>query len=162
MFDNFKTSAEVKAEYMRLLEVAALVGTDFGDLDKAYLGRLEELSGQITMGTDGKEHTYRYNEKTEKKIQAALQALLALKMDNVKIELVGTWVWASGDTRPHKEELKKAGLIWHGKRKLWYWRVRGGPRKYTGLPFNDLRKLYGSKEYKPEESQKPQEYGGQF
>ena len=31
-------------------------------------------------------------------------------------------VWVSGDTRPHREELKAAGAKWSGKRQAWYWR----------------------------------------
>ena len=31
-------------------------------------------------------------------------------------------VWVSGDTKPHREELKAAGAKWSGKRKAWYWR----------------------------------------
>jgi hypothetical protein len=161
MFDNLSTSSEVKSEYRRLIEIAVFAGTETADVDEAYLNRLEELNGQVTTGADGKEHTYRFNPNVEKQTLAVLQTLLAMQMDNVKIELVGTWVWASGNTRPHKENLKKAGLIWHGKRKRWYHRVRGGPRKYSGLPFAAVRKMHGSQEYEAEKK-KPNGNWGQF
>ena len=31
-------------------------------------------------------------------------------------------VWVSGNTKPHREELKAAGAKWSGKRQAWYWR----------------------------------------
>jgi hypothetical protein len=31
-------------------------------------------------------------------------------------------VWVSGDTKPHREELKAAGARWSKKRGEWYWR----------------------------------------
>lgn len=153
MFDKIKTTAEVKAEYLRLMEAASFTGANTEKVDKAYLKRLEELNGQIIVGSDGKEHTYHFNPKTETRAIATIQTLLEMKMDDVKIELIGTWVWASGTTKPHKEELKKLGMLWHSKRGRWYWRVRGGPRKFSGLAFATVRKMHGAKEYEAEKKQ---------
>lgn len=37
----------------------------------------------------------------------------------LSIEIVGSWIWVGGDTKPHKEVLKSVGYIWNSKRKLW-------------------------------------------
>lgn len=41
-------------------------------------------------------------------------------MTDVYFNIEGTWMWVSGDTKPHREELKRLGLRWAPKRKMWY------------------------------------------
>lgn len=41
-------------------------------------------------------------------------------MADVELEIEGTWMWVSGNTKPHREELKKFGLRWAPKKKMWY------------------------------------------
>ena len=40
---------------------------------------------------------------------------------DITVEVVGSWVWVSGDTKAHKDEIKAAGLRFSGQRKEWYW-----------------------------------------
>jgi hypothetical protein len=70
----------------------------------------------------------------------------------LEVELCGLWVWVSGDTKSHKEELKAAGFKWSPNKSAWY---------YPGVPsFNrtprsmeDIRSMYGSQVFtrQPEE-----------
>lgn len=53
-----------------------------------------------------------------------------VRMDGVGIEVCGSFIWLSGNTRPHKDEIKKLGFKWASKKKLWYlapssWRKTG-------------------------------------
>lgn len=41
-------------------------------------------------------------------------------MNDVYFNIEGTWMWVSGNTKPHREELKRLGLRWAPKRKMWY------------------------------------------
>lgn len=47
---------------------------------------------------------------------------LQKKLKDVEFEVIGSWVWASGETREHKDELKKAGFRFSGNRQAWYWK----------------------------------------
>ena len=38
----------------------------------------------------------------------------------VTIYRVGSWYWAEGDTKAHKDILKCRGWFWHGKRMQWF------------------------------------------
>lgn len=38
----------------------------------------------------------------------------------VKAEMLGTWLWVTGDTKAHKDTLKELGFIWSGKKQAWY------------------------------------------
>ncbi|MEC0434404.1 DnaJ domain-containing protein [Bacillus subtilis] len=40
---------------------------------------------------------------------------------NVDIEIIGTWVWVSGQTYQIRDELKELGFKWAGKKKAWFW-----------------------------------------
>ena len=42
-------------------------------------------------------------------------------LHGVKIELIGTWLWVTGDTRHHRTQLKGAGFRWNRKKLAWYW-----------------------------------------
>jgi hypothetical protein len=42
-----------------------------------------------------------------------------LILPNINIDIVGCWLWVSGDTKPIKDELKTIGLNWHAKKSMW-------------------------------------------
>jgi len=60
-------------------------------------------------------------------------------------ELIGTWLWVSGDTRPYKDHLKAAGFKWAPKKKTWYFH-EGGFRKRskTAFTMDNVREMWGS------------------
>lgn len=150
-FSQCATVAEVKAEYRRL---AMLHHPDRGGdtatmqaVNAAYHDALKRMDGQQTAGTDGKQHTYRYDQQRENEIAAALAKILAIKMQ-ATVALIGNWIWVTGDTKPVKEELKAVGCMWHAKRLAWYWRPE--EQKYMhrynkNADLGDLAALYGYK-----------------
>jgi hypothetical protein len=79
---------------------------------------------------------------------AALDQLLAqLSMlpGKIRIELIGTWLWVSGDTKPVKEELKKLGFSWHSKKVCWYLSLSGEykPNRRASSHKLDIKRKYG-------------------
>ena len=67
-----------------------------------------------------------------------------LGMNHVTIEVIGCFVWVSGETRHYKEQLKALGFKWHSKKTCWYlapdWYRRYGKKAYS---MNDIRAMYG-------------------
>jgi len=55
-------------------------------------------------------------------LNTALNQLIVL--DGLTIEICGNWIWISGDTRPHKEQLGKNGIgcFWSKNKRMWYFR----------------------------------------
>jgi hypothetical protein len=53
--------------------------------------------------------------------RAAIDAVIHL--DGINIELSGTWIWVSGNTRPHSAALKAAKFLWSPNKQEWYFRV---------------------------------------
>jgi curved DNA-binding protein CbpA len=74
----------------------------------------------------------------------ALNAIVGLP--GIEIEVCGTWVWVSGDTRQHKEILKASGYLWASKKLMWYYRPEEYKRKRGGNVFSidEIRSSYGS------------------
>lgn len=73
----------------------------------------------------------------------AIEAIIYL--EGIEIEVVGFWIWVTGDTYPVKSILKEAGFFFASKKKMWYYRAeeykcfRGGKNS-----MDDIRNKYGS------------------
>lgn len=70
-----------------------------------------------------------------------------LPLSGIKVELVGNWLWISGETKTHKSTLKSLGCLWASKKKMWYYR----PEDYKSpnanpLDMEKIRDKYGSQE----------------
>jgi len=87
----------------------------------------------------------------------------ALSLEGVEIELMGLWVWLTGNTREHKETLKTWNEShankwkWSPKKTAWYF--AGVPtfnRKETTL--DEIRNAYGSQKFA--RSQRQEETAG--
>ena len=70
-----------------------------------------------------------------------------LRMDGIEVELIGRWLWISGDTKPHKEALKSCGCRWSSQKKRWSWHYAEDGVKWhrsSGKSMDQLRMKYGS------------------
>ena len=61
------------------------------------------------------------------------------------IEIVGTWLWVSGDTRSHKEAIKTAGFFWSHAKKMWYWRHPSKRGWSSGKSLDEIKTKYRTK-----------------
>ena len=43
-----------------------------------------------------------------------------MKMDNIIIEIIGCFVWVTGNTKIYKVKLKELKFNWHSKKIAWY------------------------------------------
>ena len=68
-----------------------------------------------------------------------------------KIEVIGSWLWVSGNTYDHKTILRDLKMKFSDNKKAWYYHEDGyrkrGKRKFS---MNDIRVLHGSEEIKTE------------
>lgn len=68
-----------------------------------------------------------------------------VNLSGITIELIGDWIWISGNTYPHRQHLKELGFLFAPKKTMWYYR----PAEYKSSnhkPKNidDIRAKYGS------------------
>jgi curved DNA-binding protein CbpA len=80
-------------------------------------------------------------------LNTAINAVVDL--EGVIIEVCGSWVWLSGDTRPHKDAIKAAGFWWASKKSMWYFRPQDYKSSNRGSwDMDKIRDEYGSSEVK--------------
>lgn len=69
-----------------------------------------------------------------------------INLPDIIIELCGSWIWISGETRKYKNEIKAAGFFWAPKKVQWYWRPEEykASRYKKSMPMQHIRDKYGS------------------
>lgn len=99
-------------------------------------------------GTKTEDRTYNYKEAEENELMKVINDLQQFR--GLEIDLIGYWIWVSGDTKPIKEELKKMGLKWHSKRSVWYYKPLEwkSKKKYSSkADLSELAAKYGSSRF---------------
>ena len=148
-FAGLTTVAEIKAKFK---ELAFRHHPDLGGdtetmkiINAQYHDALQSANGQQNKGSDSKEHTYRYDEATEQAIAEKLDELLGLQLEEVEIAIIGTWLWVTGNTKPHKDQLGKngIGLSWHTSRQAWYFNSTGHRAYSSNAYLESLARTYG-------------------
>jgi len=161
-FSTCTTTAEVKTLYRRL---AMQHHPDRGGnnatmqaINTEYHATLLRMSGETVTGTDGRQHTYHYNQSAEQAVMNKIGELVGLGMVDVEILLIGSWIWITGNTKPYKAQLGHNGVKcrWHSKREAWYWHVPSKRRQRYNKAVNldGLAAAYGCKAFDSEERQK--------
>lgn len=135
---------DIKAAYRRLsaryhpdrnpagLEMMKLINGAYQSLSDYVKGCVRE---------EAKQEEYKGEEYSEA-VNAALNAIIGL---GLTIEICGSWVWVSGETKPYKEVLKENGFKWAPVKKMWHLNMSGRKSfsrgKYT---MDEIRGHYGS------------------
>lgn len=67
-------------------------------------------------------------------------------LDNISIEIIGSWVWVSGKTYQHYNLFKNQGFVWSKAKKAWYWyKGINTARHFKGhYTLDKLRNMHGS------------------
>jgi hypothetical protein len=121
------------------------------EINLQYEAALKARDGETYQGDDEREHVYHYNAKVERAIMDMIVELLKLHMEDVRILLIGTWIWVIGDTKPYKDSLKKLGLWWNGRRRAWSYHVGQYHGRHSNADLYTLARSYGSREFVAQE-----------
>lgn len=78
-----------------------------------------------------------------------------IHMDGIEIEVCGSWLWVTGNTKEHKDELKALTFKWSSNKQAWYFH-RDGYRKRSkkSLTLDEIRGFYGSEKIEKESSRR--------
>jgi hypothetical protein len=150
LFDTtvIKDIDALKKEYFRLAKKyhpdAGGTTVQFQNLQSEYEKLLKSLLNGSTLTTDEKNNEI----VIDKAIRDVIDALINL--DEINIELIGKWLWISGNTYPVRQVLKSAGLIFIKKEGKPYWVYRGVETSSRGKSsMDDIKRKYGVFEMKP-------------
>jgi len=69
-----------------------------------------------------------------------------MQFEGVEAEIIGSWVWVTGDTYGIKDQLKEKGFKWGSKKRAWYWHegeyMRAHRKEYS---LDEIRDMHESK-----------------
>lgn len=144
-FIRIETLEELKKQYRALamkhhpdrggdVEVMKLINEEY---DRAF-----DKVKDIHRNAKGETYT-KENPETAEQFRDIIDKLL--RMQGVEIEVIGCFIWLSGNTREHKDEINAMGFKWHSKKKMWYKAPddyrRRGKKQYS---IEEIRDMYGT------------------
>ena len=118
-------NAHLKA-YIAAIETKAVQEADAVSEAEAEAEEPEEIKGIEVFDVEG------YLEEVEDAEDRITDELIEAlnETDGVTAELIGTWLWVTGNTKEHKETLKALGFRWSGKKQAWYMAPNSIKRNY--------------------------------
>lgn len=152
-FTNCKTAEELKKEYRRLAkELHPDLGGDtekFKVMQNQFESMWKRLKN-VHKNSEGETYTKESTETAEEFIHI-IEVLTPLK--DILVEIIGNWIWISGNTKEHKDILQHLGFRFASRKQAWYFHTE--PYKKKGkreLTLDEIRDMFGSQSYqkKPE------------
>jgi hypothetical protein len=146
----------LKKSYFKLAKVyhpdAGGTKEQFQRLQKEYEG----LFKTIMSGSNLSANDIANEIELDENLRQAVDAIIGIPQLNV--ELIGKWIWVSGNTYPIRNELKNAGFMFAPVKKMWYYKgiESAGRGKLT---IDEIRKKYGSQAIQKEGMKKIQGIG---
>ena len=87
----------------------------------------------------------------DEKLREILQKIISFV--GINIEIIGAWIWVSGNTFQYKEYLNDIGFKWASKQKVWYFHTEAFRKKsYKVLSMKKKRDCFGSTEVETEQT----------
>ena len=65
-------------------------------------------------------------------------------LDGLIIEICGTWIRVTGETKRHKEKLKDSKFIYSKNKTAWYFKTGTSKRRGSSKSLDDIRESHGS------------------
>jgi hypothetical protein len=149
-FENITSIEELRNHYKKLL--VRYHPDNNPDTDTTTL--MQEINSEydalLKQFSDSSE-TFDYSKETE--LKKVLNEVIKIKAD-IMVELVGSWIWVSGNSYSVRDRLKELGFKWSSKKHMWYWGTCGH-RYIVSMDMTFIRDKYGSVVYKAREEQNP-------
>lgn len=157
-FINVNTLSDLRKQYKELLkkyhpdnggseEIMKAVNVEYDKLFKVLKDRHESNSADCNQNTtDNAKSDYNsnmYDWENDRALRDILQRVI--NYCGIEIEIVGQWIWVSGNTYAYRKDLKDIGFKWASQKKQWYWHSEVfRKRSHRTLSMEDIRSYYGS------------------
>lgn len=129
-----ESTQEINAEYDKLFQI------------------LKDKHDSKTAGSQDNKSSYedmKWDFAEDEKLREMLNKVI--HFSDITIEIIGQWIWLSGNTKPHKQELKDFGFRWASKQMVWYYHSEAFRKKsHKVLSMKKKRDRYGSTEVETE------------
>jgi curved DNA-binding protein CbpA len=145
-FDNPRTLEELKKQYHKL---AMRHHPDRGgstavmqEINNKY-AILFEILKNCHADKEGKIYTS-HNETTEAPTQFIEIINILLTCGGLLIEIIGSFIWLTGNTYEHKQVIKELGFRWSNNKKAWYLSPEGYRKKSRKqFELDEIRDAFG-------------------
>lgn len=150
-FENARTLEDVKQLYKKLareLHPDCNPGKDttaeFQMMQQQFEEAFKRLRN-IHVNKDGETYE-KETEETPEQYAGIINALL--KLDGLMIELCGSWLWITGNTKEHHEAIKALGFKFSKNKCAWYFHFEPY-RKHSknSVSLDKIRSMYGSQRF---------------
>jgi len=139
-----KTLEELKVEYKKLaMANHPDRGGDTATM-QAINNEYERLFNELKDAhNNNSESKYKVNESPEGYMDLINKII---NLEGLNVEICGSWIWISGNTKDHKEILKASKCRWAKKKMMWYFRAEEykSRRSRGSYTIDDIRNKYGS------------------
>lgn len=145
-FHNINTLDELRSEYRRLAMLhhpdKGGSTSDMQEINNEYDLLSKTLINNNPTFSDGRRSWEHF---VSDEIRTKLMEIIFL--EDVLIEIIGSWIWITGNTRAVKDDLKQKGFKFSPNKLAWYWQY-GDYRKRNGKQFSldEIRSMWGSEE----------------
>lgn len=141
-FNDCTTIEEVKATYKKL---AKQYHPDCGGdtatmqaINTEYAFACAKILKGEDLSAEEVDEGIRLSEEYRKVIESIIN------LSGIIIEVVGHWIWVTGNTYPVRKQLKEAGLFFASKKLAWYYRAEEYKTKGGKKSLDEIKAKYGS------------------
>lgn len=142
-FNECNSTCEVKALYKKLAkQYHPDLGGDVStmqQINKEYAFASAKAFCDADLSEEERQKEMNFSEQYREVIEQIIH------LDGIVVELVGYWIWVTGNTYPIRAELKAAGLRFAGKKQAWYFCTEEfKARKWSKSTLEEIRNKYGT------------------
>lgn len=162
-FKDVKNLEELRKQYKTLLKKYHPDCGGDAEICKEIISEYERLFKELEASDkydrhdaeQTKAHNTKYSATVDAELRAAVERII--RFEGLKIEIIGYWIYVTGNTYPYKEEIKNAHYWYSPSKKCWFW---GGSdsfeynKKKRGHTMERNRNKYGSEILETEGQQK--------
>lgn len=156
-FDHCESLDEAKKEYKRL---ALKLHPDRGG-DTAAFQEMQNQFENFRPASGKQKYKTEFDDWAPRDFMNIIEALM--KIPGLTFDVVGSWIWITGDTRPVKDQIKEIDTGetykrgWSKTKTKWYFSPKGyRKRSKKDLSYDQITAFYGSQSFKGQkEEDKP-------
>lgn len=155
-FHNIRTAEEAKARYRELCREYHPDISSNPDANRimaeinAEWERVWPRYKDIHQTAEGKTYTETREDRKSTETAGEFAGIIArlVVLTGITVELVGCWIWVSGNTFPHRDTLKALGFQWASKKRMWAYHKEPYERhSKKEIPMDEIKAKYGCTRY---------------